>query len=516
MFLRQLAAIVSVVALFLILSAHADTVEPRGTAKCQYIYPKIYCYGGRGYNEDINGSYTDSLTSNIFNTLDLSEEMSISDLQNRWTPMEQDTPGPNTEFAFVADPKHNAILMDGGSGLSNDSTMYRAQYRSIIYNVTTESWNSDIQMREDNFIFHSAILGPNSTAYLFGGRVVQENILTEPTFYPLEMYLFNFATASWGTSTAVRSLRDSLIEYRAALGKDGVSIYYIGGVYPDEPKYANMTDYYYGIVPMSEVVIFNTNTSEWRTQNTTGETPFTRIGHTLTLKPSTGELILLGGSFPSNITDFQMDYFYLLDTESMTWYTRALGLGQDLDYNVTEIADHSAVLVDDRFLFVMFGLVPPGRATSTVRVLDIETWSWVNVVSAVQVPEDADGSSSEASGGTSAGTIAGAVVGSIAGVALIGAIIAFVYLRRKRQAKTEQDAKVDEINISPEDRKDTALLSAPTSPGALSGSTQVPNTFDEPRTPDITKFYGVEKPDGASNNNSPQVLVMTPVKPDGS
>ena len=73
-------------------------------------------------------------------------------------------------------------------------------------------------------------------------------------------------------------------------------------------------------------------------------------------------------------------------------------------------------MIGDRYLYVLFGLVPPGRATNTVRVLDVETWTWVTQVSAVQAPEDGSEKSQGPSDGTSAGTIAGAVVGSIAGV----------------------------------------------------------------------------------------------------
>ena len=79
---------------------------------------------------------------------------------------------PNALFAMVADPEHNAILMDGGGGLDDTNSTYRAKYRSIMYNITTESWKTDIPMRDDTVLV--SVPGPIGckTNDLFGGAAI--------------------------------------------------------------------------------------------------------------------------------------------------------------------------------------------------------------------------------------------------------------------------------------------------------------------------------------------------------
>ncbi|KAI8149005.1 hypothetical protein BJV82DRAFT_590341 [Fennellomyces sp. T-0311] len=488
----------------------ADSVVARCDTHCVYMNPKIYCYGGQEQENIMTGSYGPSLDRNIFNSLDLSQDMSIRDMQNRWEPIPHEDPGPNVVFQMVAVPDYQVIFLDGGAGRSMPgSASLRANYRNIVYNITTESWSTDIPMREDNLIFHAATLGPNNRVYIWGGRAMLENGTEQPAKFPLEMYLFDFTTLSWSTESGAQSLRDTRVLHRSVLGKDGVSIYYVGGIFPDQPMYQNMSEYYFDYDYMDNIIIFNTNTSQWSRRNATGERPFIRNSHSLTLKPTTGELIMFGGTYPFNYTLFCDDYFYILDPESMVWYNRPLTVPDDVDYNVTAIFDHSAVMVGDN-LYIMFGVVPPGRVTNTVRVLNTVTWSWVNSVSGVQTTDAAPQPSD--TGDTNAGTIAGAVVGAVAGVALIGALIVFFYHRR-RQARKKQEAKAinEHASEGSADIKHNIMI-----PLATQDSRgQVPNEFDK-LDRDVPRIHAAEKPDGGVSSEGTQRLLMTPVKPDGA
>ncbi|KAI8137215.1 hypothetical protein BJV82DRAFT_636161 [Fennellomyces sp. T-0311] len=452
--------------LHLISLAQADSVTARCAAGCEYLPPKIYCYGGREFFSN-NGSYGFGLNTSLFNSLDLSQGSSLTDIQNHWTPIDQVTPGTNTLFAMAAVPEYNALFMDGGGGVDSLEN-YRSQFNNTIYDVETGAWSTDIPMRDLTVIFHTATLGPNSTVYVWGGRAMQANISQDPTSYPLDMYLFNFGTSSWSTTIGVQSLAETRVEHKAVLGGDGVSIYYIGGLYPTTPIYANLTDYYHNLAPMDRVLIFNTNTSQWQTRNTSGETPTTRRGHTLNLKPSTGELILFGGYNPLNTTLIRQDYFHLLDTTNMVWYTRSLSVGEGVTHNVSGIFDHCAVIVE-HYMYIIFGVVA-GQATSDIRALDIESWSWLASVPAIQPVEPTE--PSDGSSGSSVGTIVGAVVGSVGGVAIVGGIIAFFYIRKRRRAKEQAVTKAAENDTEPssniKDDHDSVPLESPTSPGGFS------------------------------------------------
>ncbi|KAI8149007.1 hypothetical protein BJV82DRAFT_205048 [Fennellomyces sp. T-0311] len=341
------------------------------------------------------------------------------------------------------------------------------------------------------------------------GEELDFTSLQDPIEYPLEMYMYHFETSSWTTGPGVASLQLSRLWAKSALGKDETSIYYVGGQYPSEPIYENRTRYFMDPAPMDQILIFDINSQQWRTESTTGVTPSTRAFHTLTLNPKTGELIMLGGVEPINQTDYRGDYSYVLDTDRMEWSARNVtNADPGATFTVTVIQEHSGTE-----LYIMFGHVPY-ESTSDVRVLDIESWSWKASITGVQDAEPTESSPTdpESSGsGTSAGTIAGAVVGSIAGVAIIGAALVFFWLRRRRQAKKEEVGPNNFGAPAAGQSYQGQNYAVPTSPTATNdgSTTQVSSTAD-PHRADASKFYGTEKPDGVLR------MVMQPVKPDGA
>ena len=89
-------------------------------------------------------------------------------------------------------------------------------------------------------------------------------------------------TMSWTTGPAVSSIQFNRISAKSALGKDDSAIYYIGGSYPNVPRYENRTRYILESAPMNQILIFDIKNQQWKTENTTGPTPSTRVYHTLT------------------------------------------------------------------------------------------------------------------------------------------------------------------------------------------------------------------------------------------
>ncbi|KAI8137216.1 hypothetical protein BJV82DRAFT_636171 [Fennellomyces sp. T-0311] len=546
------------VILSVISSAQAATVMARSAAGCVYMAPSIYCYGGRLYHRDASGIL--ALSTSIFNSLDLSTNASVSTLQASWTLINNNA-GPNFCFAMAAVPDHKVILMDGGAGI-DDGLSLHSPYNTTTYSIETTRWKTDIPDGHLNILYHTATLGPDSNVYIFGGRYFPESERpADPVLHPLDMYQFNVQTSQWSTLTGVSSLSQHRSEHKSVLAKDGKSIYHIGGIYPDTPMYANLTRYNYASAPMNQILVFDTANQQWSTQDLTGLIPSTRCGHSLTLKPNTGEIILFGGYDPLDWATYREDYFYLLDTETMSWSNRTLGTGPGATYTVTTVFDHSAVLVGNN-LFIMFGIVP-SASSSDIRVLDTNIWSWISFVTGVESPAEPtptspSESSSDSGGSSNAGIIAGAVVGSVAGVAIIGAIVFFLLRKRRQEKNGQRDHGSNTAMLQNNDMSQGYNVQSPhagfnTQPGyntppnqagvlmasyasrdhqgyqvtgsaspdayySRESSTQVSNSHNnDTMHQGSAYFYGTEKPDGASrNDDGVQRLVLAPVKPDGA
>ena len=102
--------------------------------------PTVYCYGGQ--SSAIVQS-TSMLTTNIFNSLTLTEDITIENLQNSWKPLQRETPGPLILYAMTAVPENNSILIDGGVVLDGD-TYIPPKYTTTLYDLDTEDWATDI------------------------------------------------------------------------------------------------------------------------------------------------------------------------------------------------------------------------------------------------------------------------------------------------------------------------------------------------------------------------------------
>ncbi|KAI8137232.1 hypothetical protein BJV82DRAFT_675023 [Fennellomyces sp. T-0311] len=464
------------------------------------------------------------LTNNIFNILTLTEDVSIDDMQQRWEPIQRDYPGPLILFAMTAVPENNSILIDGGVVLQGD-TYVPPKLTTTLYDLDTEDWATDIYIAGHPAVsLHTATLGPRSTVFVWGGTHRPLNYETEglSLSYPPEMARFDLISRTWNNVSSPPFLQSNRMRHAASLGKDGTTIYYIGGVIPTGPANVNGTSWNSNPAPMNQIILFNTNNLQWDSRNTTGDTPTTRSGHTLNLNPITGELIMFGGYDPYGTADqwTRSDYCYTLNTDTMAWQAANIAAGDGASHTIQGIYYHSSVVVE-KYLFIMFGALPPNESPSNdTRVLDLETMTWATFFEAPK------------SSGTSTGTIVGAVIGSVAGVAIIGAVIFFILRRRRRRAREEKPESTYSagnqdrmIPLFDDDRYHTerSYNPRPTSPfNAIStqdGSTaDVPYSSDTDRTRySMSHFYGTEKPDASSPGsvNEPRRIVMTPVKPDG-
>ncbi|KAI9244184.1 hypothetical protein BDA99DRAFT_311242 [Phascolomyces articulosus] len=400
----------------------AVTPADRANHECVILQSTIYCYGGapRVPTEAIS---IVSHTTGLFYTLDLSQEKSVSDLETSWVEYTGQNVGPNNYFAMVAIPGENSFIIDGGRGGGGQTGPF-IKNSTVIFNATGDGQFSTIRDGNHSVVdSHCGVYDPASNqAFFYGGRKSYEySGLLGSEGFPDTMPIFDVFRSTWSLSrSTLRKLtQETRVNHKGVLGNDGNTIYYIGGIYPSAENPDGSVEYQYA--SMTQILTYNIQESTWGLETTSGLVPSSRIDHSLTLKPSTGEIVVYGGS-PMGSGIPVPDYFYILDPGNMVWSNRSINASDDAQGAGARFG-HAAVRAGNDTLFIIFGST--GQSDSSIHVLDIGSWSWVNKIvgfGSNGQPNTPPGGitpndpSSDTSSGVSSGTIAGAVVGAVVGV----------------------------------------------------------------------------------------------------
>ncbi|KAI8148907.1 hypothetical protein BJV82DRAFT_590036 [Fennellomyces sp. T-0311] len=481
----------------------------RANHGCVLLRSTIYCYGGCDRNRFINQT---SIQGDVFYSLDVSQNRSVTDLRGSWVLNTAGNIGATHYFAMAVVPSLNSFVIDGGYREAADTS----QPYTYMYNATANQWNANIppggHMNVDS---HTASTAPgNSTiVYINGGRALKEYTeLRGLARYPARLTIFNSLTAAWSSSpTAIRlGGSEGRLHHKGAFGKDGSTIYYVGGIYALLNETASLLSLTH--VEMSDILTYDTVNSRWGNASAGGVIGSPRMDHSLTLNPHTGDLIVYGGTVMA--TSFPIDdYFYVLNTDSMEWRNFSISTPEGATSPGPRFG-HAGVLVGQSNLFIIFGVDSTGYTSSELFVLDIENWQWMTNVPGYAIddveggesenPSQGNDGSSEGGGegeggeeGISTGALVGAIVGAVVGAAIIGAIILFFILRRRRSKK--QQSETDE---------------PPTKEKLQGQRLNTPSDRSEDDTPVSYPFlpaYQTIKPDGDYD----QRIVLTPIKPDG-
>ncbi|KAI9276909.1 hypothetical protein BDA99DRAFT_121249 [Phascolomyces articulosus] len=432
---------------------------PRTGHGCVLLKTTIYCYGGT-YGEGGDPVYYEDDRSYA---LDLSQEKSVKELNTSWTKFSggREDIGITWYFAMVAIPEQNSFVIDGGQRLNilagtTPSNEPITEYTDI-YNTTGGNgvWLSLPVGDHQQVYHHTAVYSPTTKRVYLGGG--QGRLLVNgkegAMFFPSKMSIVDL-NGQWTTSSnqLMTINSDTRLHHAAALGPDGNTIYYIGGIYPNETATSATGEatFNFSMVDMASILTYNINDAQWKSVyiNTNGDRssiPVGRMDHTVTLHPTTKELIVYGGVDMGAYQGPLRDYVYTLDTTTMTWKNQTPNM-PDITTGAGPRFGHAAVLAGNHSLFIIFGSVAFDRPTVDINVLNINDWTWMDTVPAIVVNENDD--DDDDTKGVSTGTIVGAVIGSIVGVAiLVGVIVFFLIRRRKRNYYTEKPMAVDDDDV---------------------------------------------------------------------
>ncbi|KAL9545061.1 hypothetical protein MBANPS3_007321 [Mucor bainieri] len=433
----------------------------RANTCCGLMSGKIYCYGGLIFT-----STTENKVDNVMNVLDITNKSGTAsdDLQNLWRSVSYI--GDNVDLTPRSDPQcvvisdQNRMIINGGyvsatKALANMNVMYNAlQNKWFAHSAYTEApyGNRQIYWASGSYV-------PGKGAAFYGG--FEEFINTNWTTPNVNASIFAFANglsrtigytqvsyfnvdnpaSTWNTPVPLTIASDEFSARQQSIFDPVTNmLLFMGGEYRTTTSQNSIPR------PYTYIKTFNTVTNEWSMMNLTGEPPTpSRIYSTLTLLPSTGRHVLLYGGEAGDAV--VQDYCNVLNLDTKNWTRQTI----DAPAGTTlQRSRHSAVLVNNNTLFVMWGIDPNKVGLSSVLVLNTTNPDAITMSNkyvdpnASNAAEDSNGNTvkpgdgntgnagAEATKGLSSGATAGVAVAAVV-VAILGAIVIWFYIRNKRK-----------------------------------------------------------------------------------
>ncbi|KAI9364297.1 hypothetical protein BD770DRAFT_439967 [Pilaira anomala] len=480
-----------------LLEANVESKElnPRTGQTCAFLSNKIYCFGGI-----IDGS----IEGDVLNSLDISKNVVTlsSQLNSLWEDVKPLDPtsvitGRRWYPQSAVTPDGKRLLIQGGFNFDTKPMVHQ----TIAYNSETNTWealanyndNKNGGDREMYFGTGEYIPSLNSFGF-FGGRQAHAvmgsqfttpdnkiisnltytdtdgNILSRAGFQYLT--LFDIKTNTWNIplpQTNVPSIYR--VAFSATYHPGTKKMFYIGGSHYDEATATYIAN------SMVYATVFDTVKSAWSEEPITGTPPSLRNHHTTTLLPNGNDILLYGGELVgSKALD---DYCFTLHVPNMSWKKQNLIAPIGLSGPRSQ---HSAVLVNNASLFILFGTDVSAKPMNQLLVLNVRdenniTFSNNFIFENTAIsnnrsssnpsssnPSSSNPSSSNPSSftpgsvveepkkGLSKGSIAGIVVGCIIAVALT--ILGLVCCLRRKKNKQKDTEPASTLHSEPNETKE--------------------------------------------------------------
>ncbi|KAG2230226.1 hypothetical protein INT48_002096, partial [Thamnidium elegans] len=433
--------------LAIVLGTNVESIElrPREGQDCAFLSNKIYCYGGY----ILGNSGVD-----VLNSLDIYKNNGnpAQSLNSQW---EEVTPAPSNIIIgrrgfpqAAAAPDGERFLIQGGYNYDVGPIVQQ----TIAYNAKKNIWESFANYKDNNFVIN---------LFTFFRHVVPGSSFVTPdlvsisglTFNNSDNYinsyagfhyftLFDINTNIWTVPPQTNVPKDYQILFSATYHPKTQKVYYIGGSY-----YNSTSDSLYNSF-LTYARTFNTANGEWLRESIKGNAPSQREQHTTTLLPNGDDILLYGGTLSEAVA--VMDYCYTLNVPTLTW--RYHNLAAPAGFSGPR-SHHSAVLVNNTSLFILFGLNKDATRTNELLILDVRnvdnltfatTFPFDNVVDTTENNTTVGNTGGDTSSGNNntdnkhkeglgKGAIAGIAVGGVIAGALL--VLALVYYSRGKKSK---------------------------------------------------------------------------------
>ncbi|CAO3597604.1 unnamed protein product [Absidia cylindrospora] len=439
-------------------SVYADTVPPTFLQGCDALdHDKtILCFGGTSGSVDVMNQFR---PTKQFYSLDISQRLSPNQAKENW----KEVPLPsNFELEPRAEFGHAIVnvtnwFITSGAGSGTNYTQPTLVNNTLFYDLKTNEWRTyaPSSITSDPYNANNPIsrqlLGVTACTQSNNKSGITPAVFTGGGLSLDNMTMFDFNTSVYHVTSAMDQHWDTLMtegmekpgrflrSFREACAfTDRFRIFTFGGFGYNT---TTATHFYNGTDDPNETLTFQqtgffdiqANTNNLTALPIDSPIPSDRYWHSLTPIPRVGKVIMFGGVFNNAVN---RDYCYLFDIDVRDWALCDFG-------NSTNVPGprygHSAVLVGNDTLYILFGADANHQIINDVAILNVTSMRWLNATSNSTVFNAADESSSTSGSSPtlSPGQIAGIVIGVVAGVSLIivGAVIYYCMWRRKKNAE---------------------------------------------------------------------------------
>ncbi|KAI9306378.1 hypothetical protein BJ944DRAFT_287064 [Cunninghamella echinulata] len=398
-----------------------NDIKPRIWPGCSLLQSTLYCFGGflepivnktASYKTPVNEHiYLDLSIFNNFTTYDPSKLNWQTNISNTLNGATLEAVGRSTSAPVFSD---NSYLLFGGTS-SLGSQVFNSQNPFLNYHPQTNTWKNLPLPPGNNYTEYGNIINLGNDMIWAWGGFLNNSI----TYSPNILNIFNYKTSTWTTQTLLQW--PVKISFTSALANDG-NVYIFGG-YSRSIDGKNLNN-----DTFSQVIQYQTQTSQWNFLNASGDKPTDRRYHTVTQIPNKDLLIIYGG------LDSLYNGFSLQDTCYLYDYTKNTFTKAALPTSTTNHRfGHYAAVYDNDYLLLAFGFTDPTTPANSLSVLNITNPlqpSWVTA------PTQSNQNYEQYHGLNKASLIAIIVV--VVVVVLGGIIGILFYIRHRRRQKKKQ------------------------------------------------------------------------------
>ncbi|KAF1801455.1 hypothetical protein FB192DRAFT_1470990, partial [Mucor lusitanicus] len=363
---------------------------------------KIYCYGG-----DMYSTTTKYAPSNSMNVLDLTNKSGTlaTDLQNMWQPVSYNINNVDltsrTDAQCVILEGEKQMLINGGYDSVRPGKLVNL---NIAYNADSNQWDALPDYTEPPYgkrqirYYGSATNIPGQGVAFYGGyeehinaswsipangNLSVMNFGNPPTsrfvgYSQVAMFQPNNQTTPWRTLVP---LQEGWLQNELTAGQTSFfdpasnEIYFLGGGY----RKNNPTEATYIPRAFDYMTVVNVNNSRWRKLRPTGDLPVpNRVYTTATLRK------------------FCLEYCFTLNLDTNTWKKHVIAAPS---VTILQRSRHSAVLVNNDTLFIMWGRDSNNAGVNSILILNVSNPDNI-VLSSKYVDPNAPNASQDAIGNT--------------------------------------------------------------------------------------------------------------------
>ncbi|CAO3589874.1 unnamed protein product [Absidia cylindrospora] len=260
--------------------------------------------------------------------------------------------------------RNNSMILFGGE---TDSTSYTNTLYQLTQNATGFTWEALPQKNAaQGVVYAQAIVSKDqSSLMVIGGQgnfsAPSTNSSANATALPLQLQLYNFASASWSTypSKAGVAMPGNRKLFSATYMDSSNKIYIYGGASSEQNVYGDLW-------VMDGATAAFTQLKPY----------YNRYGHTGSMT-SDGKLVIIGGAIVSGNQNSlaSMNQLTIYDTTSNAW-----SIVNTTGNVPSPRSDHSAVITSDDKIIILGGdsgaVARKKQFTRSVAILDTKTWTW--------------------------------------------------------------------------------------------------------------------------------------------